>query len=191
MDRKYKIGIGAAAGVFAVSLLIAAIGFPSENSVDTEERNEMEINPENTAMESDGGYEDQREEMSELCMEFAEAFCVRDYTDSDGREGYELLTEKYRSQLEGTGDPETTREFYRENEIVQDLLEVEDIKLSQLTDVDGESVVTCRCIYKNTAQGYSDINGWGEGDEFIVVMYLGLEKEDGQWKISGCTPIQW
>ena len=104
--------------------------------------------------------------------------------------GYDLLTAEYRATLEETKDPEKTVAHYRENELVQNIIEVENAETISVSETEAQAAVSCRCRYGETAAGFVDLNGVGEGEEFTLLMFMGLEKSDGQWRISGCNVIQ-
>ena len=95
-----------------------------------------------------------RDEVLEVCTDFAEQVCERSYLASDGREGYELLTAEYRATLEKTGDPEKTAAHYRENELVQNLIEVENAETISVSETEAQAAVSCRCRYGETAAGF-------------------------------------
>ena len=133
---------------------------------------------------------DPGDEIIGICTSFAEDVCERSHMTSDGREGYEHLTAGYRKTLEGTGDPEKTVSHYRENEIVQNLIEVENAETISSSENSAQAAVSCRCRYAEAADGFADLNGVGEGEEFTLLMFMDLEREDGEWKISGCNVIQ-
>lgn len=194
MNQKVKKRIIAGAGVgFTSAVCIGAI--VSFTGLKDASLNQDHPEEEESYMEEEnpGYYENSpgpRNEVLEVCTDFAEQVCERSYRVSDGKEGYELLTAEYRATLEKTGDPEKTAAHYRENELVQNLIEVENAETISVSETEAQAAVSCRCRYGETAAGFVDLNGVGKGEEFTLLMFMGLEKVNGQWKISGCNVIQ-
>ena len=195
MNQKMKKRIIAGAGVgLASAVCIGAIVSFTGLKDASLNQDRMKEEEESYMEEEILGYSERapgpRDEVLEVCTDFAEQVCERSYLASDGREGYELLTAEYRATLEKTGDPEKTAAHYRENELVQNLIEVENAETISVSETEAQAAVSCRCRYGETAAGFVDLNGVGEGEEFTLLMFMGLEKVDGQWKISGCNVIQ-
>lgn len=188
-----RVIAGACAGIAAAVCTGAIVSFTglkdaSLNQDRPEEEEESYMEEEILGYsEMDSG---PRDEVLEVCTAFAEAVCERSHITSDGREGYDLLTAEYRATLEETKDPEKTVAHYRENELVQNIIEVENAETISVSETEAQAAVSCRCRYGETAAGFVDLNGVGKGEEFTLLMFMGLEKSDGQWRISGCNVIQ-
>lgn len=191
MSLKKKRIIAAAAAGFIMAVAIGlAVSFAGLKDAALAPEEEEESYIEEEIPEFSGRDNGSKNDVLKVCTAFAENVCERSHLTSDGREGYDLLTEEYRNTLEKTGDPERTASHYRENEIVQNLIEVENAETISVSDNRAQAAVSCRCRYSEASAGFVDLNGVGEGEEFTLLLFIGLEKADGQWKISGCNVVQ-
>lgn len=186
-----RLIIGAGAGL-ATAVVIG--GIVSASGLKDAQLSIPEEEEEKFADEKILGYSenivDSKDEILKLCTDFAESVCERNYKTSDGREGYHLLTAEYRKTLEEAKDAENTAAFYRDNELVQTLVGVDDVQLAEENEDGVQAILMCRTMYNEAAEGFVDRSGRTAGEEFSLMMFFGLGQEDGKWKISGFNVLQ-